>query len=313
VIYTPPPDVEAPVVAITAPTSTPVFETSIGTLTLGGTATDNVGVVSVSWTNSAGGSGDAVGTQSWSVAGIVLQEGSNLITVTAEDEAGNGGVATLDVTYTPPDPSGLVAAYNFDEGAGPTLTDYSTSANDGTLDGATWTTSGKYGGALSFDGTNDRVIVGASSSLDLVRGMTLEAWIQPTVGQRGWRTIIHREQSSYYLHASMGSALLQPVGGGHFSKAISTVVRSPTSLPVGAWSHLAVTYDGAELRLYINGALVASTPETGDISQTTEPLSIGGNGPYGEYFEGLIDEVRIYNRALGPSEIQADMATPVSP
>ena len=74
---------------------------------------------------------------------------------------------------------------------------------------------------------------------------------------------------------------------------------------------MALTYDGTTLRLYVNGTQVASRAGPARSRPPTNPLWIGGNSPYGEYFNGLIDEVRVYNRALTPAEIQADMNTPV--
>ena len=65
------------------------------------------------------------------------------------------------------------------------------------------------------------------------------------------------------------------------------------------------------LRLFVNGAQVASGAQTGAIQTTDSPLWIGGNSPYGEYFQGLIDEVRVYDRALIQADVQADMSTPV--
>ncbi|HWL32781.1 MAG TPA: LamG domain-containing protein, partial [Gaiellaceae bacterium] len=83
------------------------------------------------------------------------------------------------------------------------------------------------------------------------------------------------------------------------------------SLPLNAWSHLATTYDGSVVRLYVNGAQAGSLPFSGSMAASTGPLRIGGNGVWAEWFAGLIDEVRIYNRALTASEIQQDMQTPV--
>ena len=75
-----------------------------------------------------------------------------------------------------------------------------------------------------------------------------------------------------------------------------------------------MTYDGAQLRMFVNGTQVASSPFTGPIATSTgSPLWIGGNRPYGEYFNGRIDEVRVYRAALSQTEIQADMANPVIP
>jgi hypothetical protein len=78
---------------------------------------------------------------------------------------------------------------------------------------------------------------------------------------------------------------------------------------VNTWTHLAATYSGAQLRLYVNGALVASTPVTGSYAVNSNPLWIGGNAVYGEHFRGKLDDVRVYNRALTLAEIQRDMAS----
>src|SRR5262249_16001860 len=80
---------------------------------------------------------------------------------------------------------------------------------------------------------------------------------------------------------------------------------------LNAWSHLAATYNGSTLSLYVNGTLVASQAFTGSIITSSGALRIGGNGVWGEYFTGQIDEVRIYNRALTQAEIQIDMQKPV--
>ena len=90
-------------------------------------------------------------------------------------------------------------------------------------------------------------------------------------------------------------------------------VSGPTANPLNTWTHVALTYDGATLRLYVNGSQAATRAATGAIQTTTNPLWIGGNQPYGEYFQGLIDEARVYNRALTQTEIQNDMDTPVVP
>ena len=83
-------------------------------------------------------------------------------------------------------------------------------------------------------------------------------------------------------------------------------------MPLNAWSHLATTYDGSLVRLYVNGTLASSTAVTGAMAASTGVLRLGGNSVWGEWFAGLIDEVRVYNRALGAAEVQQDMATAVS-
>jgi hypothetical protein len=96
VTYTP--DTTQPSVTITSPTSNPTRSQIGSTITLGGSASDNVAVTQVSWTNNRGGSGNASGTTSWSTGTITLQTGSNILTVTARDAAGNTRTDTLTVT-----------------------------------------------------------------------------------------------------------------------------------------------------------------------------------------------------------------------
>src|SRR6185295_17732979 len=92
------PDNTPPTVGISAPTGAATYTTNASPLTLGGSASDNVGVTQITWTNDRGGSGTATGTTSWSVSGIVLQPNANVVTVTARDAANNTGTATLTVT-----------------------------------------------------------------------------------------------------------------------------------------------------------------------------------------------------------------------
>src|SRR5207247_7184267 len=100
----------------------------------------------------------------------------------ARDAAPNSATsAPVSVTVSntaPPPPTGLVASYNFNAGTGTTLADSSSNGNTGTITGATWSTGGHTGGALSFNGTSNYVQVADSASLDLTTGMTLEAWLR---------------------------------------------------------------------------------------------------------------------------------------
>jgi len=97
-------DTTNPTVTITIPTSNPTFATSVSVVNLGGTASDNVGITSVTWSNDRGGGGPCVGTASWTANGILLYPGQNIITVTASDHYpnGNAGSDVITVTYTPP-------------------------------------------------------------------------------------------------------------------------------------------------------------------------------------------------------------------
>jgi glucose/arabinose dehydrogenase/PKD repeat protein len=202
---------------------------------------------------------------------------------------------------------GLVAAYSFDTGTGSTAADASGNGNAGAIGSASWVTTGKFGNALSFNGSNAHVTVNDSASLDLTTAMTLEAWVFPTTGG-GWRDVIYKGPDDiYYLESSSNSGSNSPATGGTFASPL----YGTSGLPVNAWSHLAATYDGTTLQLYVNGAQVASRGVTGPITTSSSPLTIGGDLLYGQHFAGRIDEVRVYNTALSVSQIQADMSTPV--
>jgi hypothetical protein len=221
-----------------------------------------------------------------------------------------GALLTVHDSHPQGQATGLVAAFGFDEISGTTVADASGLGQTGTVSGATRTAAGRYGGALSFDGVDDWVTIPDSVALDLTTGMTIEAWVFPR-SSSGWRTAMLKETAdglAYGLYAHNGAA--GPAGyintGGSDQGAAAAA-----SLPLNSWTHVATTYDGATLRLFVNGTQVASRAVAGSLRTSTSPLRIGGNAVWGEYFSGMLDEVRIYNRALSTSEIQADMTTPI--
>ena len=232
--------------------------------------------------------------------------------VRATDAAGNlSPYSNTASTTTLAASSSLVAAYAFDEGSGLTVTDASGNGNNGTITNATWSTSGKYSGALQFNGTNALVTIPNAASLQLSAGMTLEAWVDPTTVDSNWRDVVYKGNDNYYLSATSTNASLPDAGmiaGGTYADAFGT-----STLPTNTWSFLTETYDGSTLRFYVNGTQVASTAHTGAIATSTNPLQIGGDSIYGQYFAGLIDNVRVYNTALTATQIQTDQTTPVTP
>ncbi len=205
--------------------------------------------------------------------------------------------------------SGLVAAFHCNEGTGGTITDATPAHHEGTLSGAVWTPSGKYGSGLSFDGVNDWVTIPDHPQLDLSSTATVMAWVYP-VALSSYRTVVLKEapgEACYYLYSGPGDVVN---GGGRFT---GTYVETSggAALPLNQWTHVAMTYDGSTIRVYRNGDLVSSVARTGAFEQSASPLRIGGNSIWSEWWQGRIDEIRLYNRALTTLEIATDRDTPI--
>lgn len=311
-------DTTAPSVAITAPTSGASVS---GVITVSATALDNVGVAGVRFQLDGGalGAEDTGAPYSVSWNSATATAGAHQLTAIARDGAGNHRTSDpVPVTVVLPAPAGLVAALGFDEGAGTATSDASGLGNHGTLANTSWTPSGKFGSALMFNGTSSWVTVADTNSLDLTVGMTLSAWVRPTSVTSDYRTIMLKERApglGYALYATDGAS--RPPAGYLNTGASDVAVVAASNLALNTWTHVAVTYDGAAMRIYVNGALVRTTNTTGAIRTSTGAFRIGGNSVWGEYFAGTIDEVRVYNRALSASDIQSDMTravtTPATP
>jgi hypothetical protein len=240
-----------------------------------------------------------------------LALGNHTFGVRAVNAAGTDATPATFAWTIASAPTGLVLALGFEENAGTTTADTSGTGNNGTLSSATWSTAGRYGNALSFNGTNAMVTVADAASLDLTNAMTFSAWVRPTTVS-DWRTVILKEAGStlaYGLYANDGS---RPAGYVRVSGA-DRDARGTAALAANTWTHLAVTYDGATLRLFVNGVQAGTRAIAGAVAASSNPLRIGGNTIWGEYFSGLIDEVRVYSRVLTAAEITTDMNTAVRP
>ena len=206
--------------------------------------------------------------------------------------------------------SGLVAAFALNESAGSLARDASSLGNAGTVSGASWTTSGRYGGALSFDGENDWVTVADAASLDLTGSLTLEAWVKADANGSVWRTVLMKEQLgglTYGLYSDTNTG--KPSGNVNVGAELDA--RAASELPLNAWTHLAVTYDGSALKLFMNGKEVGSRAVSGSLATSAGALRLGGNGVWDEWFDGVIDEVRVYSRPLTAKQVRKDMTSAI--
>ena len=158
--------------------------------------------------------------------------------------------------------TGLVAAYSFDEGSGTILHDTSGSGNNGTISNATWSTSGKFGDALSFNGTSALVNIPNAASLELTTGMTLEAWVDPSTVTSAWRDVVYKGNDNYWLEASSTQGGVPAAGATVGSSDLGTY--GTATLPVNTWTFLAETYNGADIGLWVNGVEVSTLAIDGE-------------------------------------------------
>ena len=174
----------------------------------------------------------------------------------------------------------------------------------GSVTGPRVTAAGKVGGAFSFDGTV-HVQVPKSPGLKLTR-FTAEAWVFPTVQDGNHRSVIASGSSVSDDNAwSMGVISGSPrFSSNHGSRA---VLMAPTAIPLNKWTHLAISFDGTAKRLYVDGALVASQGGLSElVYEAGVPVTMGSNWAFNASsarFNGHIDEVAIYNRALTSDEV----------
>jgi hypothetical protein len=258
-----------------------------------------------------------IATTSYATSGL-LANTTYYWHVNATNSSGPSAYSTNSSFTTTAIPAGLVAAYAFDQGTGTTVADASGHGLTGTITGATWTTAGKYNGALSFNGTSNYVNLANPTSLRLTGSMTLSAWVKAAANPTGDAQVIAKSD------ATAGWQLkTRLVSGSHtFATAVSPTSTSRTQRngttvrSLNTWYHVASVYNATAqtLDIYVNGVLDNGTL-TGAVptSQFNSSVSvnIGRQQKGGGYFNGVIDEVRIYNRALTQTEIQSDMATPL--
>jgi hypothetical protein len=232
--------------------------------------------------------------------------------VRCRDGASNANPDDFQISFAVTQPASLRAAYGFDDGSGLSASDASGNGLTGAIaGGAGWTTSGRFDGALAFDGIDDRVTVGASSLLNLTTG-TVEAWVRIDALYR-WHGVIAKGNANsdpshnYAIEITDGNLATCVIGNGTSSNRVT----STTQVAAGQFYHLACTWDGSQLRLYINGVLNRSVTQTVVPAANSSPLSIGQYGGNVDRLDGVIDEVRIYSVVLTQAQIQSDMNSPV--
>ena len=213
----------------------------------------------------------------------------------------SGSNPTNSTSYPVGLPPNLLGWWKLDEDNGQTVAgDTSLNGNTGAVAGPTWDwTYGLLGGALYFAG-QDQVAVSNSAVLNPVQAITLAAWVNadnwynyPRVLEKG------KSNNQYALFVNPSGQLVFALYG----VTNGQVVTSPPS--EGTWHHLAGTYDASSIRLYIDGQVVTQRTASGQMPITSDPLVIGSRPGANLFynFQGIIDDVQIYGRALSASEI----------
>lgn len=195
----------------------------------------------------------------------------------------------------------LIAWWKFNERSGTTAFDSSGAGRDGTLTAplATWLANGHLEGAVQFTGElNQSVTIANHASLNPTTAISMTVWIYPFDWAGNRRFLQKGNEDDQYRFLAEDGALVWEIDG---------VGRLETGLPtVNAWSHLAATYDGAAMRVFRNGMQVASLPASGAIPVTGDPIYIGTKTPAsiaGDHFNGYLDDLRLFGRALSAGEI----------
>lgn len=202
----------------------------------------------------------------------------------------------------------LVLALSFDEGQGDMAADSSQNGFDSKLMGGTLWANGKFGKALSFDGVDDFVEVADAPELRLLNGGTVMAWAYILGGgHASWPRLIHKSNTTG--GTGPGYEIL-------FDRALSDSVRvclggecqtyTPTNRET--WHHIAMTFDGTTVRVYVDGGAAAEKPQLAPMIDSPDMKVILGNSFNAQrQFQGSIDEVRIWSRVLSIDEIKSQM------
>ena len=200
----------------------------------------------------------------------------------------------------------IVLNLPFEGGSNSTFTKDYAYGNNGTVLGATWNSTGGFDGkgAYLFNG-DDEIDVSDSANLDLTTELTIEAWIYPTSLTDEYNEIVSKgtlTDANYVLNLNYDELYFSFANNNIWNDHVTT----NANLQTGRWYHVAATFNSqtGNVSLYVNGNLTYTSYENDTMYSNDIPLRIG-NSAYGDYFDGYIDEIRIYRRVLSPEQISA--------
>lgn len=198
--------------------------------------------------------------------------------------------------------SGNVLLMHLNEPAGSgTINDTSGNNNSGLNNGATCGATGKLNTALSFNGTNNYISIPDANSLDLTTNISVSAWVYAN-SYPLWATILGKTTSGSWANG-YGLAHYTGTNDIHFWVTSYSSTNAVATVPTGGWHHIIGTYDGSIIKIYLDGVQQDSRPRTGAISTNNSALNIGCANSGAYFWNGRIDEVAVFNRALTATEV----------
>ncbi len=244
----------------------------------------------------------------------VLLDGGSLGAVTSYTITNVTADHTLSASFAVDGPvADLVVHYAMEENVGNQLRDSSTYLNHATLTGGPTLVPGMKGLAMHFDGSTQYGLAADNPSLDITNAITLMAWLKPEKQdtQDLFKKASIDNTDGYELTLATGSSSAGPgrvfVRFNQKTNGNTYRLNSTVQYPYdgATWIHVAATYDGSTIKMYINGQLDATLPAGITIAANALPLSIGAQSDLQRKYQGSMDEIRIYNRALSAAEIAA--------
>ncbi|HZL41896.1 MAG TPA: sugar-binding protein [Verrucomicrobiae bacterium] len=198
--------------------------------------------------------------------------------------------------------AGLVGWWKFDETQGTVAADSSGNGNQGSLEGnPTWRPSGgRLGGAIELHGGNDHVTIANKAPFDITGQITIAAWVNITSVPQAWTGIVTKGDTAWRLSTQSARNAF------HFGAGPMDYLDGRGDVSPGQWHHVLAVYDGDTQSIWVDGKVDASRKRDGAMASNDFPVCIGDNGELrGRCWNGLIDDVRIYNYALAETEIKA--------
>ncbi len=217
------------------------------------------------------------------------------------------GLVIANITEAQDDPN-LIGWWKLDEESGTIAADSSGYGNDGTVVGGAPWVSGYIDGALDVDGDDDYVDCGYDPIFDTANEMTVAAWVTIRSIPTAWACVIAKGEYSWRLSNENTEPRF------HFGITLwsenNPSIPGDTAVGYDEWHHVAGTYDGANINVYLDGSLDGTTDTPSPIGVNAANVLLGENPEAaGRNWDGLIDDVRIYNRALSQAEIGELMPT----